>query len=397
MELNQYINTHYSKYFEKILPLSIHPLYSRDLEFSDKIIVPRSIYKDLLRNKLPFPTQFIIVPDRSMHNSIHCTVLEFSAEEDFIYLPFWMLRELGFKVFNKDKGVHRYVKAGYGVTLTLLETVITNCIVSYAITRCTYLEFFCGNEASTESIKDEISKYLFVREDSEMTICINDVILIVKIIKLSPTSIAIIQGEFQCIRLSEIPVKSKIVKEEGTSTDVLEQKIEKFPNFPEKLPRFLIEIIKKRNNITINPNNSKSTAGPSGTSPKKYHRKINSYNPIESPNILQCRIDTPEIEKYIAGHYKNTEVGKSLEDSTGILPPLYHSPIKMKKKSPKVLSITIPELTQKSPIITNKNVKKVPIWFKSRKERSVTPFIKPGRESNSNYRHLLFDLKMPKK
>ena len=397
MELSQYINTRYSTYFEKILPLSIHPLYSRDLEFSDKIIVPRSICKDLHRNKLPFPPQFIIVPDRSLHNSIHCTVLEFSAEEDFIYLPFWMLRELGFKVFNKDKGVHRYVKAGYGVTLNLLDTVISNCIVSYSIVKCTYLEFFCANETNTEYIKSEISKYLFVREDSEMSICINGVIVIIKIIKLRPSKIAIIQGDFECIRLSEIPIKSKVVKEEGTSTEIQEQKIENFPIYPERLPPFLIEIIKKRNNISINPSNSKSTTGPSGARSKKHHRKIISHNPIESPNIFKFRPENPEIEKYIAAHYKNPKLGISLEDPGGILPPVLHSPIKMYKKYPQVLSITIPELSYQSPITTNVTAKKGPVWVKSRKERSVTPLNRADRETNSNFRHLLFFLKMQKK
>ena len=88
MELLKYNNLDYCKYFKNILPLSVHSIYSNDLEFSDKIVLPKSIFKDLIRNKLPFPPQFILIPERSTNNSVYCTVLEFTAEEDFIYLPF---------------------------------------------------------------------------------------------------------------------------------------------------------------------------------------------------------------------------------------------------------------------------------------------------------------------
>lgn len=372
MELNRSSDLHYNKYFQQILPISTHVLYSRDLEFSDKIIVPRSVCKDLLRNKLPFPPQFILIPDRSMNSSIHCTVLEYTAEEGVIYLPFWMLGELGFKVFNKKKGAKSQMKSGYGVTLSILSLVSQNNLLSYAITRCSYLEFFCTQEVSTENIKSEISRYMFVRENSEVSVCISNVIVTIKVVKIVPNVIAVIQGDFQCVRLSELPAKPVVFKEEGTSTEVIEVKEKRFPDYQEKLPRFLIEIIKRKQNIDLNALNAKPIK-PSGTCGKVSHRKNYSYAPIESPIIFRSRISTPELESYIKDHLKHTEVGKSLEDSTGALPPVYYSPIKPRVKSPQVLTITIPELSHQSPLISKKGKTKIPNCFKSRKERSITP------------------------
>ena len=360
-------NVNYSKYFNHILPLSIHSSYSKDLEFSDKIILPRSISKDLLRNKLPFPPQFIIIPDRSFNNSIHCTALEFSSEEDFIYVPFWMLRELGFKAFHLDKGIKRSVKAGYGVTLKTLNIEAYNNSITYTIKKCTYLEIFYAGDIKNDLIKAEIEKYMFVRENSEVSLWINENIVIVKIIKVSPNHIAVIQGDFTFLRLTEMPLKRKAVMEEGTGTENLST-FEKFPIYPERLPKFLIEILKRNELLKTQPKKLSSTTNPYNIKMKtSSHGKNTSNMPIESSNIFQSIMDITDLDKYIP-QTKTVEVGKSLEESTTILPPVYNSPVRTRIHSPQLLIITIPELSKNLPTNFKRNVSRFPIWFKQKKK-----------------------------
>jgi Ubiquitin fusion degradation protein UFD1 len=339
MDLYRKNSVDYSKHFKYIVPLSIHPAYCKDYEFSDKIIVPRSMFKDLLRSKLPFPPQLILIPDRYMHNCIHCTVLEFTAEEGFLYLPLWMLRELGYKVLNTNKSPNRAIKRGYGVTLSNLEVKVLNNSIFYTITKCNYAEYYSDAHTDPDFIKSEVSKYMFIREDSSVSVLVKDIIVIITVIKVKPNPISTIQGDFQLVRLSTLPIKPKAAKEESTNTEMTLSQVEKFPLYPERLPRFLVDIMTRK--IT--------SSGP-GTmkfaykDKEIYHKKNFSYAPAALRNLPQSRTMTPDLEKYIKPS-RNTEIGKSIEESIGYLPSVYSPSPKLQPNSPQLLTITIPELT----------------------------------------------------
>lgn len=373
MDLTRTGSVHYSKYFQHIFPISIHSMYTRDLEFSDKIVLPRSICKDLVRTKFPFPPQLILVPERPFHNSIYCTVLEFSAEEDYMYVPFWMLRELGFKVLNSSKDLKRNPKSGYGVTINAIGYSTTSNIISYSVTKCTAIEYYSFSEVNHEALKRELSKYMFVRQDSEVSVLINEHIVIVKLLKVTPGPISAIAGDFELTLIRSLPIKTKIAKEESTNTEVPNSKWEKFPMFKEKLPKFLIDLMNKKQK-------KKSQALPGSIkrqdTSKVYHKKNYSYEPLDSQGVTHSRTSTPELlDKYLKMNCKNVEVGRSLEDSVAILPPVYHLPNKIKVNSPQLLTITIPELTPQPKLHSKRYACKLPNWFKNRKERSVTPLM----------------------
>jgi ubiquitin fusion degradation protein 1 len=66
----------------------------RELEEGDKIILPPSALDKLARMNVEYPMLFEISFDVTGRKS-HCGVLEFSAEEGFCYMPYWMLENLG--------------------------------------------------------------------------------------------------------------------------------------------------------------------------------------------------------------------------------------------------------------------------------------------------------------
>lgn len=357
----------FSKYFINVLPLSTHASYTEDLEFSDKVVLPRSVLKSIQRMHLPMPPQFVMVSERPFHNNIYCTSLEYSAEEEFIYLPFWMLSELGYKVLNSHKGVHRTVKAGYGLTLSTLEVAIKFNIPQYIIPKCTEVEYYLEKDHNSQEIKYHLSKYLFIRENSEVSIFLNKSITIIKITKVSPSPISTLDSNFKFTQVTSLPSKPALNKEDKLQhqSNPL-SRTELLPSFQERVPRYLKDLLKRQE--------SQNSESFTIKKPTVIHKKNFSCLPPESPRIMTQRESTPEIiEKYIQTSNKGNETGKSIEESEWHLPSVYHSPLKLKLSPPTLLNIAIPEYTFKSPA---KKTKKVPHWFKVKKQRSsITPLI----------------------
>lgn len=368
MHVNKGNDLRFSKYFINIVPLATHPSYTQDLEFSDKVVLPRSVLKSLQRLQMPVPPQFLIVSERPFHNNIHCTSLEYSAEEDFIYLPFWMLAELGYKVLNASKGLNRTVKTGYGLTLTTLEVIVKHNIRSYVVPKATIVEYYLDQDHNCSDVKRELAKYYFIRENSEMSIFINNSISILKIVKVAPSALSTLDFNFELKRLENLPKVSEIVVDkEEKNEDVANplSQTEKIPSFQEKIPKFLKDLLKKQE--------SQKSEYFSGKKPKIVHRKNLTCLPPESPRIITQRESTPDIiEKYIQTSTKAMETGKSIEEYDWHLPSVYNSPMKLKLSPPTLLTITIPEYPNK---YQPKRSIKVPRYYKSKKERSVTPLI----------------------
>lgn len=80
----------------------------QDLECGDKVILPPSAFREIQRLRLPLPLIFGIVKGRKKQPSAVprrdgqvrlppkqcCGVLEFSATEGKVFLPFWMMQNL---------------------------------------------------------------------------------------------------------------------------------------------------------------------------------------------------------------------------------------------------------------------------------------------------------------
>ena len=247
---------------------------------------------------------------------------------------------------NPNKGVHRIVKVGYGVTVKSIETSFHHNTIVYSIKKCDSIDFFCEEDISDAEIKTQISKYMFIKENSDVSIFVNNKIIIVKILKVCP-----------------------YFKQDSRKD--LSQTFGKFPLYQEKLPKFLIEIMnrrEKKRSAQCSPVSSKNHNNVNRFN--FYYKKYNSDMPnIESSTLFQSRADTPELEKY-KPQSKNLEVGKSIDDSIGFLPSVYCSPNR-RRHSPQVLTIIFPELSSAAnkPKIT---FNKVPNNLK-KKTRSNTP------------------------
>jgi hypothetical protein len=368
MNLNRPNDLRFSKYFINILPLATHSSYTQDLEFSDKIVLPRSVLKALQRLQIPAPPQFLIVSERPFHNNINCTALEYSAEEDFIYLPFWMLSELGYKVLNTNKGTSRNVKAGYGLTLSTLDVVARHNVCNFLVPKAVLVEYYLDFEHNCSDVRRELGKYLFVREGSDVSVFVQGRILIVKITKVLPAKLATLDDGFELKRVEQIPVVVQPIAEKEEREEIpinpLSQ-TEKFSSQRDRIPKFLKDLLKKQESQKSDYFVDKK--------PKVIHRKNLTCLPPESPRIITQRESTPEIiEKYIQTSNKAMETGKSIEDYEWHLPSVYNSPMKLKVSPPTLLTITIPEYPAKFPM---KAVKKVPRFYKTKKDRSVTPLI----------------------
>ena len=80
----------------------------QDVECGDKVILPASAFRDIQRLRLPLPLIFSIVkgrrrpgkrvPGRDGREQLAqkqcCGVLEFSAPEGKVFVPFWMMQNL---------------------------------------------------------------------------------------------------------------------------------------------------------------------------------------------------------------------------------------------------------------------------------------------------------------
>ena len=87
MKFTQVLSNPYLHQITHILPISYHQNYSPDLEYSDKLILPPSIFIIIRQCHLPLPPVFSLKFIRDTSNSVICGVLEFTAEEDTVYCP----------------------------------------------------------------------------------------------------------------------------------------------------------------------------------------------------------------------------------------------------------------------------------------------------------------------
>ena len=67
--------------------------FSKEVTHGGKIIMPQSALEKLARLNISYPMLFKVTNRHNGHHT-HCGVLEFVAEEGFIYLPHWVGRHL---------------------------------------------------------------------------------------------------------------------------------------------------------------------------------------------------------------------------------------------------------------------------------------------------------------
>lgn len=282
----------YCKYFRNLYPISSYPQYSSELEFSDKIILPKSVLQDLRRLQIPHPLLFILKPERSMQSSVYCAPLEFRSEEENIYLPIFLYKKLGFKVLKHEKVLNKSFKTGYGVYLQSLplRVVDPNAFSSslcYTIPKCQKMKAFISRVLSIEKIRRGLLNYSVIKEGEDIRV--RDIqiangkeIVYIYILKLIPADICILAD-----MLFEIEIVDHLPKQSYSLNNTVHLMPEKKKNnlgildIPErsaKLPKFLIEIMHNR-------------VGTSSTS-RKREKSPNPYLIYDSPREDSDRAST---------------------------------------------------------------------------------------------------------
>jgi ubiquitin fusion degradation protein 1 len=66
----------------------------KDMDSGDKIYLPPSALDRLARMNVEYPMLFEVT-NNVIGSKTHCGVLEFSADEGYCYMPFWMMQNLG--------------------------------------------------------------------------------------------------------------------------------------------------------------------------------------------------------------------------------------------------------------------------------------------------------------
>jgi hypothetical protein len=78
----------------RIYPISYYTHYNESLEYSDKLIVPPAVIIPLKQLRIPLPPVLSISLSKSNSLPIICGVFEYTAKEDCLYCPSWMLKKL---------------------------------------------------------------------------------------------------------------------------------------------------------------------------------------------------------------------------------------------------------------------------------------------------------------
>lgn len=66
----------------------------KDVDSGDKIYLPPSALDKLARMNVEYPMLFEVT-NLTLGNKTHCGVLEFSSDEGYCYMPYWMMQNLG--------------------------------------------------------------------------------------------------------------------------------------------------------------------------------------------------------------------------------------------------------------------------------------------------------------
>ena len=95
MKKHQSYQCQYIQKLAHLFPISCHSNYTPDLEYSDKLILPPSIFFTIKQHHLPIPPVFSLRYNRETSTPVLCGVLEFTAEDDSLYAPLWILKKIG--------------------------------------------------------------------------------------------------------------------------------------------------------------------------------------------------------------------------------------------------------------------------------------------------------------
>ena len=75
-------------------------LAGKSVNDGDKIYLPPSALERLARMNIEYPMLFEVTSFETGKRT-HCGVLEFSSEEGFCYMPYWMMENLAVRLYSR--------------------------------------------------------------------------------------------------------------------------------------------------------------------------------------------------------------------------------------------------------------------------------------------------------
>ena len=337
--------------------MASHSSYIQTMEYSDKIILPLSVSLELRIINLPLPPLLILIPDRNMHDSVYCSVLEFTAEEDYIYIPSWMFPVLGYKVINTSRSSKKDYKTGYGLTLYSMPVKENN--QSYIIPKCTSISIVNDHMLSAGEILREFQNYSIIAEDRLIPILILNKRISIIIKKVLPEPICMISEQFE-IEFCDKTVEREELAEPASG---FEQKnrllgLEVLPEWPEKYPKFLLDIMRRN-------------------TPRKLQIKTNERSRTHHIPLIFLD-DTGNQSIRTSKRIKYTS--KVRKESKKQLPILKYMPrLENTSTTPKVLMFNLPSIT-----LNKKKTERLFVrpsgamkWLKQKKQRAESSEVMP--------------------
>jgi hypothetical protein len=138
-------------------PISAHPSYSEDLDYSDKLILPRSIFFVIRSLHYPVPPVFILRCPRTPLKSITCGVLDFSASENTLFAPKWIQKKLS-------------TRSKYSTSDIRLEIFQTSQIKSSLFPLLSRIEVTLDSDIEAEHCKKALMRYTVVTKGDSLNI-----------------------------------------------------------------------------------------------------------------------------------------------------------------------------------------------------------------------------------
>ena len=163
-----------TQHLTRVRPIQEHPAYAPALEYSDKLIVPASLFVALCRARTPSPPLFQVTSLRHQARSTVCGVLAFTAEEDTVYCPAEVLQVLGCYSASHIKG---------GLSLTSLQRPLP---------RLQTLGLHLTAYAEVAGFHEALLQYTVLRTGDNKQLWVNGKVVRVTVSHLEPGSACVV-------------------------------------------------------------------------------------------------------------------------------------------------------------------------------------------------------------
>lgn len=331
--------------------MNLSQSYTEEIEYSDKVVLPVSVSLELRINNLPLPPLMVLVPERPMQNIIYCSIHSFTAEEDTVYIPLWMYSELGYKSLNLSHSNRKNIKLGYGLKLCIAP--FKESPNHYLVPKCTYIKVFCKEHAKVDDVKKALLNYRVVVENKEILLDVKNTKKSFRVVQVKPGSMALL-SEDSIVEIGdktnepeEKIKKLPSIKEGNKSVD-----LEVIPQKPEKVPKFLMEIMNKKSTLALKSDSKKRS--------RTHHAPLFLFDDLNQVSLLANK------------HFKSPEKIKRSKNRT-VMTTSRRSNDFEANSSPKVISFNLPSIIskikkkEKSVVRSSVNIEK---WFRPKNRKT---------------------------